>query len=113
MIRVPQRLAKAVLEFPFAKEFVSSLVVEFQKVRPQRHGIHPAPAANTSIAFKDPIAQIAGIGAQFPLMNARLGAEGSAPRWHFGSTTPAKRPAGRSFGQFAEVRPASRLGALA
>jgi len=56
---------------PFLFELPARVVVELALVPAQRLGIEAAGGANAAVASEDPLAQIAGVGAQLPLVRRR------------------------------------------
>ena len=71
VVGVPQVAAMA----PVPLELAAGGVVELALVLAQGFGIEAALRADAAVAQEDLCAQVAGIGAQLPLMHARVGAE--------------------------------------
>jgi hypothetical protein len=67
--------------------------------------------ADAAIAFEHLIAEVAGVGAQPPLVHAVVGAEGAAALGHFGRAPAAEASAGRASGEGAGRGPTSGHGA--
>ena len=112
MIGVPQRPAEAVLEVPFTQEPVAGFVVQLKKMQPQRDRIDATAGAYTFVPLEDPFAQISGIGAEFPLIDAIVGTKGAAALGNFVRTSPAEGPAIGPLREFTWIDPAAGLGAL-
>ncbi len=86
VIGVPQIAAKAPVFF----ELLAGGVIEFALVLAQGFGIHAALRADAAIAREDLLAQIAGVGAQLPLMHARRAAKSEATLGNFGAAPAAQ-----------------------
>ena len=112
VIGVPQRPAEAVPQIPFAQESVAGFVVQLEKMQAQRDGIDSASGAYTFVPLEHPFAQITGVSAKLPLMNAIVGTKGAAALGNFVLTSPAEGPAIGPFREFTWIDPAAGLGAF-
>jgi hypothetical protein len=112
VIGIPEGAAEAILEIPFAKEFVASLVVELEEVEAEGDGVEAATGTDAFVALEDFIAEIARVGAEFPIVNAGFGTESPAA---FGDGLRTAAAEGASVGAFGDLRgveATSGLGAL-
>jgi hypothetical protein len=109
MVGVPQGPAKTIIEVPIAQKPQARLIIELQKMQPQRDGVGAASGAYTLVTLEDFFAEIAGVGAEFPFVDTGLGAEGAAAPGDFCRTPPAEGPAIGSFGQFSRIDPAAGM----
>ena len=74
VVGVPQVAATA----PIFLELAARGVIQLAFVLAQSFGVQAALRADATVAQEDSCAQIAGIGAQFPLVDASVRAEGEA-----------------------------------
>src|SRR5271157_285820 len=74
VVGVPQVMAAA----PVLFELSTGGPVEFALGLPQGFGVEAALRADAAIAREDPLAEIAGVGAQLPLIDAGVAAKGAA-----------------------------------
>ena len=70
MVRVPEGFAAAFAKSPVFQETASGRVVETAHVAAQRGGVGLALRADTFVTFENFIAQVTGIGSQFPFVDA-------------------------------------------
>ncbi len=84
-IGIPETAAAAPV---FFKRAVGA-VIELALVPPQRFGIQAAERADAVAAGEDLGAEVAGVGAQPPLVDAGIGAEGEAAAGDFGAAPAA------------------------
>jgi len=85
VVGIPEMAPKA----PILFELLAGLVVEFALIFAQLLGIDAAERADSSIAGKDLLAQVAGIGAELPFVDARVAAKSEAIGGHFAAAPAA------------------------
>jgi hypothetical protein len=66
-------------------------VIELALVFPELLGVEAAERADPPVAFEDLLAEVARIGAELPLVNARVGAERPAAARDFRAAPPARQ----------------------
>jgi len=93
VVRIPQRFPALFRQPPLSQEFPPRREIQPTHVTPQRNGIHRACRADSGIARQHALAQVAWIGAEFPLVNACVRTKRAAPRRSFGAAPPAQGPA--------------------
>jgi hypothetical protein len=75
VVGVPEMTAAAPLLF----ELPARRVVQLALIAAEGFGIGAARGANSAVSLKDLGAQVGGVRAQFPFMNAGLAAKGDSP----------------------------------
>ena len=86
VVGVPQVAAEAPVFF----ELAAGCVIELAFVFAQGFGVEAARGAHALVAGEDLLAQIAGVGAQLPLVNAGVAAKCEAAGWDFAATAAAR-----------------------
>lgn len=93
VIGIPEGLARAGPEAPVSEKRGARCSAGEAKLAGGGDGIGTAVGTNTAIAFENSLAEIGGLGAQLPLVNAELGAEGEAAFGDFERAPSAKTAA--------------------
>jgi hypothetical protein len=89
MIRVPERFSAAFAESPFLEELTACGIVELAHVRAQGLRVCAAKRADAAVAFEDFFAEITGLSAKLPFVDAGFAAEGPAAFGDFGAAPSA------------------------
>lgn len=93
VVGVPERFARAGAETPVREERRSRSAAREAKCAGGGDGVGTAVGADAAVAFEYLLAQVGGLGAQLPLVNAELGAEGEAAFGNFERAPAAEAPA--------------------
>jgi hypothetical protein len=109
VVCIPKRLPAAFAQSPGFQKLAARSVVEFAEIAAQGYGIGGALGADAAVAREDLFAEIAGVGAQLPFMDAGLGAKGPAALWYFDAAPSTKSAAGGSAFEFRRRDPAAVL----
>lgn len=112
VVGVPEGFAETFAKVPFDQEFVAGAGVELEEMAAEFNGVDTALGADAFVALEYLLAEVGRIGAEAPLVDAGVGAEGASPGGDFDATAAAQRPAVGSFGKFAAVDASAGLGAL-
>ena len=97
---------------PVSPYFCSGSASELPHVVVLGYAIESAGSADTTVALKHTIAQVARIGAQLPFFDTPFGAEGKSPRRNFESAPTAETAATISFRKSMAVYASAAHGAL-
>jgi len=111
VIGVPQRSAIQTRETPAGEEFEAVRSTGPFQVNVGSAGINLAQRADAAVARQDLLAQIAGVGAKTPFVNAPIGTECETASGNFQVTPAAERAAVGSFAKAFSIGVAAGHGA--
>lgn len=109
MVGIPQAFAAA--ETPLRYGANARCPAQAPDTRKLRQAVEPAHSADAPIAFKHALAQMSGIAAQFPFLNAPIGAKRLASLRNLQPAPAAKAAPIIAFREVRAVRTASGHGA--
>ena len=110
VVGIPQSFAAA--EIPGGEGTGASGTAEAFDVMKLGGAIETADGAEAAIALEDAFAQVAGVGAELPFLDAPLGAEGEAAGRDFELAPAAETAAVGTFGERGAIGTSAGLGAV-
>ncbi len=109
VVGIPKRLPAFFAKPPFFEKSASCREVQPAHVSPKRHRVCAAFGADSAIALQNFFAQIAGVGSEFPLVNAGTGTKRPTARRSFRAAPAAQRAARFAVFDVALPRPPARF----
>jgi hypothetical protein len=111
VVGIPQAFAKAGTDAPFGARTGTGNSAHSFEMMPCGDAIDTADGANTAIALQDFLAEMTGVGAELPFLDAPIRAKREAAFGYFQIAVAAQIAAVLAFGQTIAVSPAARHGA--
>ncbi len=112
VVCIPETFSGHAGEAPVVESLSATIATGAFELQPGFYGVDAAQGADAFVAGENAVAKVAGVGAQFPLMDAPFRAEGAAGRTNFESAPAAKGASGGPFGEFSSFGKAAGHGAV-
>ncbi len=107
VVGIPQRLPAAVFESPLPEHLSPRSVIQLAHIASDFFRIHAALRANALIAIENMLAQIAGIRAKLPFVDADIATEGPSAFRNFRTAPPAERSSGLTALHLGQLHPSA------